>query len=74
MSKTGTILSVMKPIADILMNNYTPYFIPDFQRDFVWGEKEVTELWEDIKADTDVFQKKQMNWKATYWEYCFDTR
>ena len=31
MSKTGTILSVMKPIADILMNNYTPYFIPDFQ-------------------------------------------
>ena len=43
MSKTGTILSVMKPIADILMNNYTPYFIPDFQRDFVWGEKEVTE-------------------------------
>lgn len=58
MSKTGTILSVMKPIADILMNNYTPYFIPDFQRDFVWGEKEVTELWEDIKADTDVFQKE----------------
>ena len=44
MSKTGTILSVMKPIADILMNNYTPYFIPDFQRDFVWGEKEVTEV------------------------------
>ena len=41
MSKTGTILSVMKPIADILMNNYTPYFIPDFQRDFVWGEKRV---------------------------------
>ena len=40
MSKTATILSVMKPIADILMNNYTPYFIPDFQRDFVWGEKE----------------------------------
>lgn len=58
MSKTGTILSVMKPIADILMNNYTPYFIPDFQRDFIWGEKEVTELWEDIKADTDVFQKE----------------
>lgn len=58
MSKTGTILSVMKPIADILMNNSTPYFIPDFQRDFVWGEKEVTELWEDIKADTNVFQKE----------------
>lgn len=58
MSKTGTILSVMKPIADILMNNSTPYFIPDFQRNFVWGEKEVTELWEDIKADTNVFQKE----------------
>ena len=58
MSKTGTILSVMKPVADILINNSTPYFIPDFQRDFVWGEKEVTELWEDIKADTNVFQRE----------------
>lgn len=58
MSKTGTILSVMKPIADILMNNSTPYFIPDFQRNFVWGEKEAAELWEDIKADTNVFQKE----------------
>lgn len=35
----------------MLLNRF--YFIPDYQRDYVWSEKEVTELLEDIFEEVD---------------------
>lgn len=46
------IMSLMKDIKGIL-DNKNQFVIPDFQRSFVWTEKEVETLFSDFKEDTD---------------------
>ena len=46
------ITSIMKDIKGIL-DNKNQFVIPDFQRSFVWTEKEVETLFSDFKEDTD---------------------
>lgn len=46
------ITSLMKDIKGIL-DNKNQFVIPDFQRSFVWTEKEVETLFSDFKEDTD---------------------
>lgn len=35
----------LKPVRDLLINTY---FVPDYQREYSWGEAEIEELWNDI--------------------------
>lgn len=49
------IKSEIKEIINVFNNNYI-YEIPDFQRDFVWGEDEVRRLIKDFKEDTEDFK------------------
>ncbi|RLJ91206.1 uncharacterized protein with ParB-like and HNH nuclease domain [Planococcus citreus] len=55
---TVNINMISSEIKDItsVFNNNTTYEIPDFQRDFVWGEDEVRQLFRDFHEDTDRFQ------------------
>ena len=46
------ITSLMKDIKGIL-DNKNQFVIPDFQRSFVWTDKEVDTLFSDFKEDTD---------------------
>lgn len=59
MANTGTIVSKMSSIQEVLIDKSIPYLIPDFQRDFVWGEEEARQLWDDMREDTDSFNKDQ---------------
>lgn len=45
---------------DIFNNNHI-YHIPDFQRDFVWGEAEVRQLFEDFAEDTNNYKNEIKN-------------
>lgn len=47
--------SEIKEIINVFNNNFV-YEIPDFQRDFVWGEEEVRQLFKDFHEDTNNFQ------------------
>lgn len=47
--------SEIKEIINVFNNNFV-YEIPDFQRDFVWGETEVQQLFRDFNEDTNNFQ------------------
>lgn len=47
--------SEIKEIINVFNNNFI-YEIPDFQRDFVWGEAEVQQLFRDFNEDTNNFQ------------------
>lgn len=47
--------SKIKTMSEIFSNNYI-YEIPDFQRDFVWGTKEVEQLFSDFNEDTNNFK------------------
>lgn len=49
------ITSEIKEIINVFNNNLV-YEIPDFQRDFVWGEDEVRQLFKDFHEDTNDFQ------------------
>lgn len=40
----------------ILLNNGNQFRIPDFQREFVWGNKEIECLFSDFREDTDDFK------------------
>lgn len=51
------ITSEIQSIFNVFNNDYI-YEIPDFQRDFVWGEEEVTQLFKDFNEDTEEFTKE----------------
>jgi len=61
MSKVQEIVSEMKTIHDILLKDSTTYFIPYFQRDFVWNSEDVKQLFDDICNDTDDFSIESDN-------------
>ena len=61
------ITSEIQSIFNVFNNDYI-YEIPDFQRDFVWGEEEVTQLFKDFNEDTEEFTRKVRYWMAIYWE------
>lgn len=49
------IVSEMENISSVLLDNAVAYYIPDFQRNFVWGEEEIKQLIEDFNEDTENF-------------------
>lgn len=51
------ITSEIQSIFNVFNNNFV-YEIPDFQRDFVWGKEEVTQLFKDFYEDTDNLKKE----------------
>lgn len=55
MAKVQEIISEMKTIHDLLLRDSTTYFIPYFQRDFVWNKDDVKQLFDDFADDTDNF-------------------
>lgn len=54
------IISEMKTIRDVMLNNENIFFIPDFQRNFVWGTEEVTQLFSDFSEDTNDYNTNIM--------------
>lgn len=56
MAKVQEIVSEMKTIHDLLIKDSTAYYIPDFQRDFVWNKEDVDQLFNDLLNDTDSFK------------------
>lgn len=54
------IISEMKTIRDVMLNNDNIFFIPDFQRNFVWGAEEVTQLFFDFGDDTNNYNNNIM--------------
>lgn len=61
MTKIQEIVSEMKTIHDLLLKDSTTYFIPYFQRDFVWNSEDVGQLFDDFKNDTDDFTMESDN-------------
>ncbi len=55
MASAKEIVSEMKPISAVLFDNSNEFYIPDFQRNFVWGKEEVLKLLDDFQEDTDGF-------------------
>lgn len=55
MSKSKEIISEMKSIYDVLLKNSTVYFIPEFQRNFVWNSEDAEQLFNDFSEDTNDF-------------------
>ena len=55
MAKVQEIVSEMKTIYDLLIKDSTTYFIPYFQRDFVWNKEDVDQLFNDLLSDTENF-------------------
>ncbi|MCD8818620.1 DUF262 domain-containing protein [Mammaliicoccus sciuri] len=51
------IKSQMYKLNDVLIDSEKVYQIPEFQRDFVWGEEQVNELFDDFSEDTAEFTK-----------------
>lgn len=51
------ITSIMKNIKGIL-DNKNQFVIPDFQRSFVWTEKEIETLFADFSEDTNDYTDK----------------
>ncbi len=45
----------MLNLADLFTNKF--YRIPDYQRGYAWGERQLTELWDDINDLSDDEQK-----------------
>ena len=61
MAKLSEIVSDMHPINDVLITSDIPYFIPEFQRSFVWGKEEIKQLLADIDEDTEGFSKNSQD-------------
>ena len=53
MAKKQEIVSEMRTIHDLLLNNSTSFLIPFFQRDFVWEKEDVRQLFCDIENDSE---------------------
>ncbi|KAA2275678.1 DUF262 domain-containing protein [Staphylococcus haemolyticus] len=45
-------------ISELVFNSKQPFFIPEFQREFVWEKKDVEELLIDFKEDSEDFKKE----------------
>jgi len=55
MASTKEIVSEMKTISTVLFDNTNEFYIPDFQRSFVWGREEINQLLNDFREDTNDF-------------------
>ena len=55
MQSNKEIVSEMENIGSVLLDNSIAYYIPEFQRNFVWGEEEITQLLSDFDEDTKNF-------------------
>lgn len=55
MAGKNEIVSELQTISSVLLSNSTMYHIPEFQRDFVWGQDEVIQLLNDFCEDTKDF-------------------
>ncbi len=58
MMKNG-ISSELLNIKSFLTEDLYKFLIPDFQRDFVWGQEEVQQLLDDLSEDTNGFTLKE---------------
>lgn len=47
-----------KNISEVLVNSKLPFKVPEFQRDFVWGENEIDDLLNDFMEDSDNFERE----------------
>lgn len=56
MATTKEIVSDMQSISKVLLDDGVMYYIPDFQRNFVWGTDEINQLFSDFSEDTDEFK------------------
>lgn len=45
-------------ISELIFNSKLPFFIPEFQREFVWNKKDILELLYDFKEDSEDFKKE----------------
>lgn len=57
MQSNKEIVSRMENIDSVLLDNSVVYFIPEFQRTFVWGDEEINQLINDFNEDTEGFTK-----------------
>ncbi len=55
MQSNKEIVSEMENVSSVLLDNSVAYYIPDFQRNFVWGEEEIVQLINDFSEDTGDF-------------------
>ena len=55
------IISDLQPMSEVLLKDDFSYFIPDFQRNFVWGQKEIDQLFRDFDEDTNHFEVDPSN-------------
>ncbi|MBU6080344.1 DUF262 domain-containing protein [Allobacillus halotolerans] len=53
--------SKIQTIGDLLMESDYTYFIPDYQRSFVWGREQAEDLISDFLIDTNEFRTKNEN-------------
>lgn len=51
MASKESIESKMLSLYDILISEDESYHIPDFQREFVWTDEEINELFDDFSED-----------------------
>lgn len=58
--------SKIQTIGDLLMESDYTYFIPDYQRSFVWGREQAEDLISDFLIDTNEFRTKKKILKDTY--------
>lgn len=45
-------------ISELIFNSKQPFFIPEFQREFVWDQKDIKELLIDFMEDSEDFEKE----------------
>ncbi|MDV2581408.1 DUF262 domain-containing protein [Alkalibacillus haloalkaliphilus] len=50
--------SKIQTVGDLLMESEYTYYIPDYQRSFVWGREQARDLISDFIIDTDEFSTK----------------
>ncbi len=55
MANLKEIVSEMKTISAVIFDNSNEFYIPDFQRNFVWGREEILKLFDDFQDDTEGF-------------------
>lgn len=58
MASKESIESKMLSLYDILISEDESYHIPDFQREFIWTDEEINELFDDFMEDTNNLSKE----------------
>lgn len=56
MQSNKEIVSKIESISSVLLNDSIAYYIPKFQRNFVWGSDEIEQLLNDFIEDTNEFK------------------